>query len=90
MTRRLSAQERHVLAHLMRVHAAESQHFGVAWRTEGSRAAQASLSRTLRRLEARGLVRRESVYGERKPGSRTTRVRLLPAAFEAVNEEARC
>jgi hypothetical protein len=87
---------RHVLLHLARLHREwrDSPH-GVPWRTAGTRSDQASLSRTLRRLEALGLVLRQNQTSgngtrpgfegraidsaaERRAGSRSTHVRVLP------------
>ena len=49
--------------------------WGASWYTDTDRSGQASLSRSLRRLEARGLVLRRNQY---RGGPRTTHVKLLP------------
>ena len=67
------------------------------WRTTGEPAVSASLSRAMRRLEARGLVLRQNytsgmggAYGGRlrqsqaDPHNRTTHVQILPAGLEAA------
>lgn len=61
----ISEQQVHVLQHLYRLQV-QQQHsglclkWGVPWHTKASRSEQASLSRTLARLEARGLVLRQN------------------------------
>jgi hypothetical protein len=64
--RALSPAQRNVLEHLARLQAERifdhpaCEQWGVPYRTSGSRCDHASLSRTLARLEARGLVIRQN------------------------------
>jgi hypothetical protein len=61
--RRLSPDQQHILLHIYRrcqeAHQAAGAHDApIWWRVAGNRSEQASASRSLRRLEARGLVQR--------------------------------
>ena len=81
MTRHLSAQQRHVLIYIYTVWTGLSDYgrvWGVRWATSSSRSEAASLSRTLRRLEERGLILRQNA----SQGNNTTpgfegRVRMV-------------
>ena len=97
----LSNQQRNILLHLYECHqdAADDPLYarfacwGTVWHTAGSRSNQASLSRALKRLEARGFLLRQNwisgtpgrdrpMDGPRTsatdPHARTTSVQLLP------------
>lgn len=59
----LSLQQRAILLHLFRIHKRHHQGvWGVPWGTSTSRTEAASLSRSLRRLEERGLILRQNIY----------------------------
>jgi hypothetical protein len=95
--RQLSRQQRSILLHLYRLYQQEDPHerdrYGVFWGVRGTRVRQASISRTLRRLEGRGLILRlrhaaasamEGDPGQETPQDtrcRTTGVLLLPAGL---------
>ena len=89
--RRLSQQQQHILVHVYRKVQETDQTAltpGVVPRgTEGDRTFQASVSRSLRRLEAHGLLQRlhdAAGRGRVSPEAtqhRTTHVCLLPAAL---------
>ena len=76
----LSRQQRSILLHLCRLYQAEDpherEHVGVFWGVRGTPVRQASLSRSLRRLEARHLLVRL-----RQPPGKTWGVRVLPAGL---------
>ncbi len=69
----LSVQQRSVLLHLYRLKQEQEQEYdghplreyvllwGVPWHVTGTRSEQASVSRTLARLESRGLILRQNV-----------------------------
>lgn len=70
----------------------------IPWRVSGSPCKRAARSRSLRRLECRGLILRVNLrsgmgparnFGQRKsatdPHTRTTHIRLLPAGIETAN-----
>ena len=105
---RLSGQQRNVLLHLYRLKQEQEQEYdghpfrehvlgwGVPWHVTGTRSEQASVSRTLLRLESRDLIlRQNAVSGNpdtgclRKsatdPHNRTTTVLLLSAGVELAH-----
>jgi hypothetical protein len=62
---KLSKDQRAILLHLYRLHLEAQPRIGLApwgvtWKTSGTRSEQASISRSLRRLEARGLILRQN------------------------------
>jgi hypothetical protein len=87
--RRLSRQQQHILAHLVRLYndtaPAERETVGIPWGIVGSRSWQASASRTLRRLEARGLLVRLRHPAGQATGARTY-VRLLSAGLDVAKQ----
>jgi hypothetical protein len=86
---RLSRQQQRILTHLYRIYQEaappERDIDGVYWGVTGGAVKQASVSRSLRRLEIRGLlVRQHHATGRETPAAthwRTTHVRLLPAGL---------
>jgi hypothetical protein len=71
--------------------------WGIPWRTHETRSRCSSLSRALRRLEARGLLLRQNWWGglpglegprqsKDDPHRRSTSVLLLPAGVELARE----
>ena len=89
--RRLSPQQHQILVHVYRKAQEADQTTltpgAVPWGTEGDRTFQASTSRSLRRLEAHGLLQRlhDTAGSVRQPPEtahhRTTHVCLLPAGL---------
>jgi hypothetical protein len=95
--RRLSRQQQSILLHLYHLYQQEDprerDRYGVFWGVRGTRVRQVSISRTLRRLEGRGLILRlrhaaasamEGGSGQETSQSarcRTTGVLLLPAGL---------
>ena len=96
---KLSKVQRDLLAFLCAEHAAGGAGPGydccIYWRTDGTDCQRATLSRTLRRLERRGLLLRLNFFsgmGERHgfgvrqskndPHNRTTHIKLLPLGVE--------
>ena len=94
--RQLSAQQRDIIVHLYRSQAAEpapGEQVEVPWGTDGDTVFRASISRALRRLERRGLLRRlQYAWGKLRASGpdgvspqaahhRTTHVCLLPAGL---------
>ena len=87
--RRLSPQQHQILAHVYRKaqEADQTTLTPVPWGTEGDRTFQASTSRSLRRLEAHGLLQRLHATAGRARAlpeatqHRTTHVCLLPAGL---------
>ena len=87
----LSRQQQHILVHVYRKgqEADQTAHpsGGVSWGVEGDRVFQASVSRSLRRLERHGLLQRLHYAAGRVSESpeptlhRTTHVCLLPAGL---------
>jgi hypothetical protein len=92
--RQLSAQQRDIIVHLYRSQAADpapDEQGEVPWGTDGDTVFRASTSRSLRRLERRGLLRRLQYARGRLRASgpdgvspqaahhRTTHISLLPA-----------
>ena len=94
---KLSAQEVHILLWLAERHPLVhplNAAWGVRWRVgDATASVRASLSRSLRRLELRGLVLRQDDWSGNpetgkarqtaaEPHQRTTHVQLLPAGIE--------
>jgi hypothetical protein len=86
---RLSRQQQRMLIHLYRIYqeadSPERDVDGVYWGVTGGAVKQASVSRSLRRLETRGLILRQHHAAGRErltaTHRRTTHVRLLPAGL---------
>jgi len=91
---RLSRQQQRILTHLYRIYQeadpSERDSDGVYWGVRGGAVKQASVSRSLRRLETRGLILRQHyATGRATPVAnhrRTTHVRLLPAGLAIAQQ----